>query len=186
MPEEKKMITKLVCICCLIAAIPAAWGQAANNQAKPGVLGILDPHTGQFRPVPAPETETDSYAATTFTGTVNLTITITVKSTGLTTFICLMSVGAVDNLTSPVFWDESNTAAATGTGSTRTCKLSIPYSWSLLTQPSDSMTTSYNVFGTGGTTTAPLPARTAGRSPLDSRKVPANGTVTTLTAAVTL
>lgn len=85
---------------------------------------------------------------------------------------------------SPVIYTESNTVAATGTGSTRTCKLTIPYSWALATQSSDNMSTSYSVFGSTGT--SGLPQRTAGRSPLDTRKVPSNGTTTTLTAAVTI
>jgi hypothetical protein len=74
--------------------------------------------------------------------------------------------------------------AATGTGTTRTCKLSIPYAWSLTTPSTDSMHTSYSVLGSTGTTG--LPQRSASRSPLDTRKVPANGAITALTAAVTL
>jgi hypothetical protein len=73
--------------------------------------------------------------------------------------------------------------AATGTGATRTCKLSIPYSWSLTSQSTDNMTTGYSVIATTGT--AGLPQRTSTRNPLDTRKVPANGTITALTAAVT-
>jgi len=178
-------ITKLVliCMCCLIAA-PAVWGQAATNPAKPGILGYLDPQTGAFRPVPpAAEEDAELPAATTFTGTITVTVTITVKSTSLTNFTCTASVSVVDGTTSPVFFDESNTVAATGTGTTRTCKLTIPYSWSLTTQSTDNMTTSYSVLGSSSTTG--LPQRTSSRSPLDTRKVPANGATTALTAAVT-
>jgi hypothetical protein len=116
---------------------------------------------------------------------VNVTITITVKTTGLTNFTCSIDLSANDNLTggSPVIFEEADTVAATGTGSTRTCKLSIPYSWSLLTAATDNMTTNYTVSGTTGT--AGLPQRFSARSPLDTRKVPANGTITALTAAVT-
>jgi len=177
----KKLL--LICMCCLIAA-PAVWGQAAKSPAKPGILGYLDPHTGAFRPVPpAAEEETDSAAATTFTGTITVTLTITLKTTSLTTLTCIAEVSVLDGTTSPVFYDESDTVAATGTGATRTCKLTIPYAWSLTTQSSDYMTTSYNVLGVS---TAGLPERTSSRSPLDTRKVPANGATTTLTAAVTL
>jgi hypothetical protein len=80
---------------------------------------------------------------------------------------------------------EANSVLATGTGSTRTCKLSIPYSWGLTTQSSDNMTTTYTVVGTTGTTTG-VPLRSSTLSPLDTRKVPANGTITALTANVTL
>jgi hypothetical protein len=111
-----------------------------------------------------------------------VTLTITLKTTGLTKITCSEEVSVFDGTTSPRIFAESNAVAATGSGTTRTCKLSIPYSWGLTTQASDSMTTSYSVIGTGTT----LPERTSTLSPLDTRKVPANGTTTALTAAVTL
>ncbi len=170
----------LFCICCLGIAVPAAWGQAANSQATTGILGYLDPHTGAFRPVPpAVEDDASLPPAAVVGGTITLTITITVKTAGLTNFICNANTSVLDGAT--IFY-EYNTVAATGTGSTRTCKLSIPYSWSL-TGSTDTMTTSYTVTGTTGATG--LPQRTSTRDPLDSRKVPANGAITALTAAVT-
>jgi hypothetical protein len=179
-------MTKLlvICICCLMVA-PAVWAQTANSQAKPGILGYLDPHTGAFRPVPSAAQEDSAFAAvTTFTGTITVTLTITLKTTGLTNITCAEEVSAFDGTTSPRIFAESNTVAATGTGSTRTCKLSIPYSWGLTTQASDRMTTSYSVIGTTGTTG--LPQRSSLLTPLDTRPVPANGAITALTAAVTL
>jgi len=180
----KKLL--LICMCCLIAA-PAVWGQEANRPAKPGILGYLDPHTGAFRPVPpAAEEDAALAAATTFTGTITVTLTITLKTTSLTTITCSADVFALDAPTSisPISFAESDLVAATGTGTTRTCKLTIPYAWSLTTQSSDSMTTSYSVVGGVGTTG--LPQRSSSRSPLDTRKVPASGAITSLTAAVTL
>jgi hypothetical protein len=176
-----RILLLMISTCCLFAA-PAVWGQAANASAKPGILGYLDPHTGAFRP--AVEDDTELPAATTFTGTITVTITITVKSTSVSSFTCTAVVSVLDGTTSPVFFDESNTVAATGTGSTRTCKLTIPYAWSLTTQSTDNMTTTYSVSATTGT--SGLPQRTATRSPLDTRKVPANGATTALTAAVTI
>jgi hypothetical protein len=180
-------ITKLllICVCCLMVA-PMVWAQTATSQAKPGILGYLDPHTGAFRPVPAAAEEaTEAPAATTVTGTVTVTLTITLKTTGLTNVTCTESVSVFDaSTTSPSSFDESNSVAATGTGTTRTCKLSIPYSWGLTTASTDSMTTSYEVFGVTGTTG--LPSRSSFHIPLDTRKVPANGSITALTANVTL
>jgi hypothetical protein len=165
---------------------PAVWAQTANSQARPGILGYLDPHTGAFRPVPAVAEETaEAPAVVTFTGTVNLTITVTLKTAGLTNVTCAEDVSVLDAITTGAhIFSESNTVAATGSGTTRTCKLSIPYSWGLTTQSSDNMTTTYLVFGTTGTTG--LPQRTSSLSPVDTRKVPANGVITALTAAVTL
>jgi hypothetical protein len=175
----------LMCVCCLIAAT-TAWGQSADSRAKQGILGFLDPQTGAFHPVqPAVVDEAELPAATVFTGTITVTITITVKTTALTTFSCTAQVSTTDNVgtASPVIYGETDTVSATGTGSTRTCKLSIPYAWSLATQSTDNMSTSYFVNGTGGTTS--LTTRSSSRTPLDVRKVPANGSITALTAAVT-
>jgi hypothetical protein len=182
-------ITKLflICVCCVMVA-PGVWGQAANNAAKPGILGYLDPKTGAFRPVPMATDEiVDPATFTTFTGTITVTLTITVKTTALTVFNCTAEVSNEDNITvSPRGYSESATATATGTGATRTCKMTIPYAWSLATHGSDSMTTSYIVFGSGTSTTGADTQRTSGLSPLDTRLIPASGATTALTAAVTL
>jgi hypothetical protein len=182
-------ITKIlsVCLFCLMG-VSAVWGQTADAQSKLGILGYLDPKTGAFRPVPqASEDQIEPAAAVTFGGTITVTLTITVKSTGLTNFVCSAGTSVLDNTTSATgfrSYGEGVTAAATGTGTTRTCSLKIPYAWSLLTQASDSMSTNYEVVGTG---TAPsVASRTSGLTPLDTRKVPANGATTALTAAVTL
>jgi hypothetical protein len=181
-------ITKLLLICvCCVMVVPTVWAQTANSQAKPGILGYLDPHTGAFRPVPAAAEEATEAApaVTTVTGTVTVTLTITLKTAGLTNVTCVESLAVFDaSTTSPSSFDESNSVAATGTGTTRTCKLSIPYSWGLITASTDSMTTSYEVFGATGT--AGLPTRSSFHLPLDTRKVPANGSITALTANVTL
>jgi hypothetical protein len=189
--ETTMRVTKLllICICCFLA-VSTVWGQSANSQAKPGILGYLDPHTGAFRPIAPPVDEAAAVeppAPTVFGGTINITITITVKSAGMTNVICTAGTSVIDGpiTASPRIIDESNTVAATGTGATRTCKLSIPYSWGLLSQATDMMNTSYTVGGATSTTGTP-PVRSSGLSPLDTRKVPANGTITTLTAAVTI
>ena len=172
----------LICMCCIMI-VPAVWGQAANGPGKSGILGFLDPHTGAFRPVPSAGAEGPE-ALTTFTGTINVTLTITLKTTAITNVTCSEEVSVIDAITSsPRFFAEGDSVAATGTGTTRTCTLSIPYSWALATQPNDTMSTSYVVAGTKGTG---LPTRSSTLSPLDTRSVPANGTTTTLTAAVTL
>jgi hypothetical protein len=175
-----------ISVCCLMVA-QAAWGQAADVQAKPGILGYFDPQTGAFRPVPQGlvDDEDASRAASVFTGTINVTITVTLKTTTITTVTCQIGTNLTDSITTtPVSYSESDSVTATGSGTTRTCKLSIPYAWSLATQSSDTMTTGYTVIG--GATTVGAATRTASRIPLDTRKVPANGATTTLTAAVTL
>src|SRR6202171_5029291 len=133
-------ITKLLLFCiCFVMIASASWGQTANRPGKPGILGYFDPQTGTFRPVPsAAEGDSDLAAATTFTGTITVTLTITLKTTGLTNITCTETVSVLDALTTSLrIFSESNSVLATGTGTTRTCKLSIPYSWGLSTQSSD-------------------------------------------------
>ena len=155
----------LIGLCCL--AVAPAWAQTANSAAKTGVLGFFDPQTGAFRPAQTIGEDVEPAAVATFGGTINVTLTT-----------------VLDGTTSFTNYFETDTVAATGTGATRSCKLVIPYSWSLASQLTDFMSTSYHVSGGAGATG--LPQRTAGRSPLDNRKVPANGTITNLTANVTI
>src|ERR1700746_3832040 len=104
-----KLLTMMILICCLGVATTATWGQAANSQATPGILGYLDPHTGAFRPLPAAVPQDEELpAATVFTGTVTVTITITVKTTALTNFTCSAVVSVVDTPTSPDFFTETD------------------------------------------------------------------------------
>lgn len=182
-------ITKLllICMCCLMA-VSTVWGQSANSQAKSGILGYLDPRTGAFRPVAPPaEDAAELPPAAPFTGTITVTITVTLKTAGLTNVVCTATTSVFDNgLASPHSFGEGDTVLATGTGATRTCKLSIPYSWGLMTQATDMMTTGYTVTGGPSTTSATPPIRSSSLDPLDTRKVPANGATTALTASVTL
>jgi len=177
----------LICICCLLAA-PAVWGQAANRQANHEILGFLDPQTGTFRLLTPVDDSAEPSALTTFTGTITLTITVTVKTNGLTNVVCTANVAVEDAITtgSPRSFAEADTVTATGTGATRTCKLSIPYSWNLSTQVSDTMSTDYTVTGAASTTSTTPPLRSTSLSPVDSRKVPANGAITALTANATI
>jgi hypothetical protein len=181
----------LICISCFLTAL-AANGQSGSAQTRPdqtgsGILGYLNPHTRSFHPLPqAADSAIEPPALTTFTGTVKLTITITVKSTSITNLKCVAIVEAADGGSLGIRQlSEIDFVAATGTGTTRTCTLSVPYSWGLATQSSDTMNTSYEVGNTLVLIPTP-PARTSALVPLDSRKVPANGTITTLTASVTI
>jgi hypothetical protein len=179
-------ISKLLLIgmCCLLIP-PAVWGQAANGQTRSGILGYLNPQTHTFHALRQVEAA-EPPALTTFTGTVTLTITITLKSAGITNIDCVGLVGVSDGSgASARSFSEFGFVAATGTGSTRTCKVSIPYSWGLATQSTDTMTTSYEVSNNPFLTSTP-PDRTSILTPVDTRKVPANGANTALTANVTL
>jgi hypothetical protein len=167
---------------CFLLVVPAVWSQQTKSTVQHGILGFLDPNTGAFHPVPmVTEEDAELPASVTVTGTITVTLTITIKTVGITNVNCSTNVSVLDaQTTTPIFWAETANLAATGTGSTRTCKLTIPYSWSLVTASTDNMSTSYSVFATG------TESRSSSRSPLDVRKVPASGATTALTAAVTI
>jgi len=188
-----KISKLLICISCFLTVL-AANGQTGSvhtrsDQTQSGIPGYLNPRTRTFHPLAqAADSSSAPLALTTFTGTIKLTLTITVKSAGITKINCFALVDAEDAvlLGSPRSISEFDIVAATGTGTTRTCTLSVPYSWSLATQSSDTMTTSYEVSNNLLLLTTAPPDRTSVLVPVDTRKIPANGTITTLTASVTM
>ena len=141
-----------VCVCCPIAAV-MAWGQVTN--ARPAAQ------------------EFQLSALPTYTGTVYVTLTITVKTASLTSISCTAHVFVDDAAGSGAKHNEYDTVAASGTGTTRTCSLKIPYAWSLGGQPYDYMYSDYSVSGMAGTTSG-LPKRTVSVDLFDSRSVPPN------------
>lgn len=170
--------TFLVCLCCL-AVVLTTVGQSAKTKGEEGILGIVDPQTGTFRAIPSVD-DAEIAEATVVGGTVTVAITITVKTTALATFSCNVQVSAIDGA---AIFTETEIVQATGAGGTRMCKVSIPYSWSLATPSTAKMTTSYSVIGSGGATS--FTERSSSHTPLDIRLVPANGAITSLSAAVT-
>ena len=174
----------LTCLCCLTLAL-ASWGQSPKPAARSGILGYLDPQTGAFRPVPSgTELAPDPSTHTTFGGTITLTLTVTLKTTSISTVSCTANVEVLDDEdVSSRAYLESAGAAGTGSGATRTCTVSVPYSWVLATQGSDMMRISYFVFGNSSTLGI---SRNSQLSPLETIKVPANGAITAISAAVTL
>jgi len=167
-----------ICVCCILAA-SAVWAQSASGTARSGILGYLDPQTGAFRPVPQVQ-ETPDVALTTAGGTFVVTLTITVKSLALSSILCSVDVSVSDAHT----YFETASVKATGTGATRTCKITIPYSWQLVTPASDTVTISYGIAATG---TNPLTrGSTSSIFLLPPLKVPANGATTNETAAGTI
>ena len=189
----------LICASCLVT-VPAVWAQAANGetgsgstrsvQTGPGILGHFNPRTRTFHALAQAGGDTAELPPlTTFTGTIKLTITVTVKTAGITNVNCFAFVSVQDNpssFTASRLFGEADVVAATGTGTTRTCTLSVPYSWNLATPSSDMMVTGYEVGNSLVFVNAVLPERSSTLHPVDSRKVPSSGTTTTLTASATI
>jgi hypothetical protein len=112
---------------------------AATTPSHPRILGYQDPNTGIFHPLrrTLPQTAGTSPA----TGTIEVTLTITL-ATALTTgqtVSCTVNVEEDSYLQNTTTFEatdgydyyESAYGIASVTGTTATCKLSIPYSWTI-------------------------------------------------------
>jgi hypothetical protein len=129
-----------------------ASAQTANQSRSSKVFGYQD-RTGTFHPLRNSADIVDPAAATTtFTGTVEVTVAITLK-TPLATggqVACSVEADATSSGSSGgVDYDEHATKLATVSGSTATCKVSIPFSWLMFTASSvqiNSLSTSLDVY----------------------------------------
>jgi hypothetical protein len=180
----------LVCVCLLGLAQPV-WSQKANETAKPGILGYLDPKTGAFRPLvqhPVEDEEVEPALAPT-TGTFTFNFTVTIKSTNLAsdTIVCSASASTTDisGEVIGVSVSESASVKATVTGSTAQCTVTIPYSWPLKFASTDTVMLNYSVDATGGSTTFGQPTRYSFQT-LPTIPVPKTGATTTETIASTI
>lgn len=179
----------LVCMCFALLTQPA-WGQfRTQSRALPGHL-----NNGAAKPTPnAVEDNPDvgQAALTTFGGSFVFKFTIAVKSTnlGTDTISCYADVDVIDeNMTTFVFtgvYTEEAAVAATRSGATATCTVTIPYSWALANGSTDMVNPSYGIEAPASTSNPPLPNRISTHS-LPSMHVPANGSTTTVTVTATI
>jgi hypothetical protein len=177
----------LVCVC-LLGLVQPVWSQKANEPAKPGILGYLDPNTGAFRPLvqnPVEDEEVEpALAPTTGTFVFNFTITIASKNLGVDTIVCTASASTFE-ATGLFSATETASVKATVTGSTGKCTVTIPYSWPLKTAASDTVTLNYTVNAVPPAASAGEIARGSFQS-LPTIKVPATGATTTETISSTI
>ena len=177
------------CICFALLTQPA-WSQfRTQSRALPGHL-----NNGAAKPTPnAVEDNPDvgQAALTTFGGSFVFKFTIAVKSTnlGTDTIACSADLEVLDeNMTTFVLtgvYSEEAAVAATRSGATATCTVTIPYSWALANGSTDMVNLSYTIEAPASTSNSPLPNRISTHS-LPSMHVPANGTTTTVTVTATI
>jgi hypothetical protein len=120
----------------------------------------------------------------TYTGTIVTSFTITIDSTGLPTtkMACVVQTALTDSGNSFKELAESN---ATVSGSTATCTVKLPYSWTLSDASTDTISIEYDVVTpTTLPTTNASPGRYSRRT--FSIAVPANGATTDETIDVTI
>lgn len=181
-------LAKLVVVSAPILGISGlGWTQDANTSRKStsahGILGYLDPKTGAFRPMAQGDVQPD-VTFTTVTGEIVYKLTITIKSTLATSaeILCGGTASSFDDTGGVSHTEEAN-VTATRTGSTATCTVTIPYAWALASASSDSVSLEYDVTASGGTSGL---INRSGSHSLVPIKVPASGTTTTETVAVTI
>jgi hypothetical protein len=181
----QRLLILLAVLACFLGLNINLWSQ--STPAVNGIRGYLDPHTGIFHSMPHPDLQdADVPPPTTFGGKFVFNFTITVSSAlpSTTKIFCEASV-LTEDVTSLIGINEDASVAATRSGSTATCTVTIPYSWNLSSSSSDRVSLSYSIIAGVPSTTVPLATRTSGQS-LPQIKVPANGATTTETIAATI
>lgn len=169
-----------------IFAIPAI---SENLNQQHSLFGFLDPQTGVFHPS---RRAAPPASASPTTGTVDVTIQITIVSTLATgsKIDCLSTLFAEQIFTAggDAYFDENETVTATVSGTTATCKVSIPYAW-LLSSASTvetSFTGTYTVEASAPAKSTGIIERSSTGTFVSSTTIPASGTTSTYTVSVTL
>lgn len=176
-----------VVVCALSSQL--CWSQEASPARPHGALGYFDYSTGAFRPIVQMEDfDSNSVAATNpQTGTVVVNFTITIKSVFPATSPISCDVGAIVTDISGADINvitESGTAAATRTGNTAKCTVTIPYSWAVSNPTTARLSLTYALSMSKTGTTGLLIRGSSGG--IASLPVPANGATTTQTVNAVL
>ena len=170
----------------LVGLAQPGWSQKPNGAAGRGIPGYLDPQTGEFRPLAQREAQSDDIESTTpTTGKFVVSFTITISSSIPTsdTISCGVTATLFETSTFHTV-EELASVAASRTGSTATCTVTLPYSWVLSNPSTDTVSLSYSIIVPA--TTVSLPSRTSIQTINGSLKVPASGSTTNETVTATI
>lgn len=178
----------LVCGTLLCGSLSAAAQSEPTFTPHHFIFGYQDAQTGVFHPTPhaIPDGSSDPVISGQIWLTINVTLTTPVPSGYLVGCEADARVSASE--TTPPYtstaYDELGYAIATVSGSTATCLIKIPYSWTFpsTTSTTNSLTGSYIVeIVSPATNAAPPVIRTSSSDFLSSTTIPANGTKSTYT-----
>jgi hypothetical protein len=179
-----KLLTLLLLSASFLGMNAMLWGQnAIPNRA---IRGYLDPRTGIFHSIPHPDTLDEAApppATTIFTGSIvmNFTITVSTVFASTTPIACIGEAGLLDAGSTNNILEVGGSTVTRGTGTTVTCSVTIPYSWSLASASTDKVRLSYAVLAPFAfTQTTSFPNREGAQS-LGTIAVPVSGTITTET-----
>ncbi len=178
-----------VLVCALSSQL--CWSQERCPANPRRALGYFDYSTGAFQPMGQTD-DVDAYAAaaaSATTGTLVVNFTITIKSAIATTspIVCDVTASITEvSATGLNFISEDASVAATRTGNTAKCTVTIPYSWVLLNSTTAKVGLNYNLAAvktTAGSTGLLSRSSTGGLATL---AIPANGATTTQTVNAVL
>jgi hypothetical protein len=128
------------------------------------------------------ELEIEAPSSGDFAVTFNISVKSAIPSTE--TITCTFNASVFDVTTQQTVRD-TMTVAATRSGATATCKLTMFYSWSLASPATDMVSLDYLISAPSLTAPTALPARESTQT-LPSIKVPAVGATTTKTITATI
>ena len=183
--DVRKLTAVILGCVCLAGLTQVVWAQQGS---------ALGASRDVLRTPPRPVEDAEVLAATaaTFGGKLVFSITITIASSIPTSNpIGCEATATIDDVGSagagPLI-EEFAAVAASRSGSTATCTVTIPYSWTLLNGSTDTVQLSYVVSSpvtafVGGS--SGLPARVHSQT-IGSIKVPLNGATTTETIKATI
>ena len=178
-----------------LSGTSAAFAQSDEAMQGKQVFGYQDARSGVFHPL---EKVAPDVTAAPTTGTIEVTFTITLKTavpTGGFVICDTTVVASSTSLTTGVSsgYTETAYALAKVTGTTATCTVNTPYSWVL---PAASSTNSVLVIGDYSArivppssttiTAASFEGRSSSSTFLNSKAIPATGSISKYTVNVTL
>jgi hypothetical protein len=186
------LTSSVVALLTLLSGSALLQAQAPDTQSNKKVYGYQDPQSGTFRALPT-EAPTEG-TSTPLTGTLKVVLNITVKSTWpagtARTIVCSADFDQISitgtAVTTPYIEEVSRYATAATSG--YTCTLTIPYSWLIPTTAiQKTLTGSYSVGVQNTAVAAGPPILRLSNGPIVSTTtLPATGTTTTYTIAVTI
>ena len=176
-----------VLVCALSSQL--CWSQEAKPVSPNRILGYLDSSTGAFRSIVQMEDfDSNSLAATSpQTGTIVVNFTITIKSVipatapincSVEATVTEVSAGGVNIIS------DGATVAATRTGNTAKCTVTIPYSWMVSNTATARLSLNYSLVASRPGTTGLLNRTSIGT--IATIPVPANGATTPQTVNTVL
>jgi hypothetical protein len=127
-----KPMKVLFAVTCLLGLVASGFAQNVETRKKTGVFGYLDPKTGLFHSLArTPLSAEEAASITPTTGTFVFTVTITISKTlpKAAVIECDVFGGVEDSITGT--YSNEEVVTATRSGTTATCKLTMPYSWDL-------------------------------------------------------